>query len=82
MKFWIDKFNFIVYNPKCKEVKDRPKNQKGNHMKVSEYNAYRLPTGEKGFCRIIAEVGEFYKVFDLDSRAILYFRREWVKIDP
>ena len=51
-------------------------------MNVSEYKSYRLPTGEHGLCRILAEVGDFFKVVDLDTRAVLYFRREWVRIDP
>ena len=35
LKFWFDFSGLLLYNSKCKEVKDRPKNQEDNQM-----NAY------------------------------------------
>ena len=45
---------------------------------MANFHSYTLPDGERGACLILAEEGDFLKVYDVDTKAVLYFRPEWV----
>jgi hypothetical protein len=44
---------------------------------MANFYNYRTPN-DKGVCLILADNGEFLKVRDVDTRAILWLRSEWV----